>query len=876
MVPAAYVPLDALPVTPNGKLDRAALPAPAPVPAPSTVDSVEQRTDAERLLAQLWQEVLGVDRVGIDDDFFDLGGHSLLATRVVSRLRRALPPDAPRITVMDLFAQSTIRELAALIEPQGVEEPEAPQSKRLWRLTPARGHTRLSLVCVPYGGSSAVVYQPLADALPGDCALYAVAPPGHDLGVDEDSRPLGEVAQEVCTAVLSTVDGPLVLYGHCVGSALTIEIARRLEAAGRTLEAVYIGGSFPFALPRRGVLGAFARLSRLERLRSDRYWANWLRSMGADLSGLPAEDVMRMVQVMRGDARDGEDYFTELLEAGAAPLRAPIISVVGERDPITEYYQERYREWHFLTGTAALVVLDEGGHYFLRYRQEELAAIVTGTHEALVEGTTDRLTAGARGPGATWWLGGVSTGAGAAPRSRAPQPSLRRFLTVASGQLCSITGSALTEFAVPLWIYLRTGSLKWYALAWIVGMLGLLVAPVAGAVVDRCNRRMVMLASDSAAGLGQGVFAVLVLTGHLRMWEIWVVLGWLSLALTFQRLAYASAVPQLVPKHFLGHANGVVQLTIGVAQFVVPLIAAAMLAAFDLSGILLFDLVSFVIAVATVAMVRFPATMPHRNRESLAAEIVNGWRYSMGNRYFRGMLGYMGLLNVFLSALILLIFPLVLSFGSLSTLGTVSFIGGAGAALGGLAMALWGGPKRRRMYGMLVSGVLLGGFGMVAGLRPSMPVAAVGLAGMFFWLALVNGVYATIVQVKVPQRYHGRVFALNQMIAWSTIPLGLVLVAPLATRLFEPMLAPGGALAGTVGRVIGVGPGRGIGFAYLVLGLVIVVLTLACMRTRILSRFDAEVPDALPDDVIGLQALRERHPVPRPRAASEVREVSRV
>ncbi len=874
MVPAAYLPLAELPLTPNGKLDRTALPA--PTAGPSTVDGAAPGTELERLLAELWQEVLGVERVGIDDDFFDLGGHSLLATRVVSRLRRLLPPDAPRVTVMDLFARSTIRELAELIQPDTpAAQPGEPTTKRLWELTRPVAHRRLSLVCVPYGGSSAVVYQPLADALPGDCSLYAVAPPGHDLGIDEQSRPLGEVAGEVTGEVLARVEGPLVLYGHCVGSALTVEIARRLEAAGRQLEAVYIGGSFPFALPTRGILGAFARLTRLERLRSDRYWANWLRSMGADLAGLPSEDILGMVRVMRGDSRAGEDYFTELLDAGVPPLRAPIISVVGERDPITEYYQERFREWHFLTGTAALVVLDEGGHYFLRYRQDELAAIVTGTHQAMADGTTDRLTAAARGPDASWWLAGASTGApDHAPRG--PQPSLRRFLAVAAGQLCSITGSALTEFAVPLWIYLRTGSLKWYALAWIVGMLGLLVAPVAGAVVDRCNRRMVMLAADSAAGLGQAVFAFLALTGQVRLWQIWLVLGWLSVALTFQRLAYASAVPQLVPKHFLGHANGVVQLTIGVAQFVVPLIAAAVLAAFDLSGILLFDLVSFVIAVGTVAVVRFPATMPHRHRESLAMEIVNGWRYSMGNRYFRGMLGYMGLLNVFLSALILLIFPLVLSFGSLSTLGTVSFIGGAGAALGGLTMALWGGPRQRRMYGMLVSGVLLGGFGMVAGLRPNLAVAAAGLAGMFFWLALVNGIYATIVQVKVPQRYHGRVFALNQMIAWSTIPLGLVVVAPLATRLFEPLLAPGGGLAGSVGTVIGVGPGRGIGFGYLVLGLVIVLLTLATMRTRLLSRFDTDVPDALPDDVIGLRALEARRPVP-PRRPDPVveREVSR-
>jgi amino acid adenylation domain-containing protein len=901
MVPASYLTLDALPTTPNGKLDRAVLPAPGPQPqstqresapgesAPgestprasgpgestpdeSTQDTAEPRTGAETMLASLWQEVLGVDRVGIDDDFFDLGGHSLLATRVVSRLRRQLPPEAPRITVMDLFALSTVRELAALIESPDPgetgcsgESVAAWRGKRLYELTPPvpAEQRRLTVLGVPYAGTSAVVFQPLADALPPGCSLYAVALPGHDPGVVEEARPLDEVAEECAREALSRIEGPLVLYSHCLGSALTIEIARRLEAAGRELEAIYIGANFPFALPRRGALGRLGRLTRIKRLRGDRSWANWLRGMGADLEGLPADEVMAIVRLMREDGEAAEDYFSELFDSGAPTLNAPIISVVGERDPITEYYQERYREWHFLSQTTALVVLDEAGHYFLKFRPQELAAIVTSTHAAIAAGTTDSLTHAARGPDASWWLASLSRAdpdrrRSGGPSASAPRPSLGRFLAVAAGQLVSITGSALTEYAVPLWIYLRTGSLTSYATAWIFGMVGLFLAPVAGAIVDRCDRRRVMLAGDCAAGLIQGAFALVYLTGHLEIWEIWVGLACLSVALVFQRLAYASAVPQLVPKHFLGHANGVVQLSVGMAQFVVPLIAAAMIALFDLGGILVFDLLSFVVAVTAVALIRFPATMPHTSRESLAAEIVNGWRYSMGNRYIRGMVGFMGLLNVFLSALILLIFPLVLSFGSLSTVATVSFIGGAGVALGGLTMTVWGGPSRRRMYGMLVAGVAMGAFGMFAGLRPNIAVVAAGLCGLFFCVALVNGLHATIVQVKVPQRYHGRVFALDQMIAWSTIPLGIVVIAPLAIGLFDPLLVPGGALAGTVGQVIGVGEGRGIGLSYLVLGLLIVGLSLAALRNRALARFDRDVPDALPDDVVGIQALQAR------------------
>ena len=101
--------------------------------------------------------------------------------------------------------------------------------------------------------------------------------------------------------------------------------------------------------------------------------------------------------------------------------------------------------------------------------------------------------------------------------------------------------------------------------------------------------------------------------------------------------------------------------------------------------------------------------------------------------------------------------------------------------------------------------------------------------------------------------------ALNQMIAWSTLPLGFLVLAPLASRAFEPLLAPGGALAGPVEQVIGVGSGRGIGLVYIVVGLAIAALTAVGLRTTRLGRFDADVPDAAPDDLVGLQTLKRRH-----------------
>jgi amino acid adenylation domain-containing protein len=828
MVPDIVVPVRALPLNRSGKVDLAALPAPDARRA-GGVAFTAPRTEPEELVAGIWAEILGIERIGIDDNFFALGGHSLLATQVIARLRRLA---GAGVSVLDLFRNPTVRQLAVLTQTPADERRRAGL---LCELTPPAAGTQtvLSFVCVPYGGGSAVAYQPLADALPPGHRLFAVAIPGHDVGLDEQTVSLDELASRCVTEIGEKIPGPVAVYGHSgVGSALAVEIARRLEAAGREVEAVYLGAVFPFARPKGRVLSTLARLARMELLRSDRAYANWLTSMGVNMSDLGDVQARQIIRNMRRDTESAEAYFSDLFAAGTARLAAPIVTIGGDRDPSTDYYQERFREWHVLTDTTAMVVLDEAGHFFLKYRAGELADIVTRAHRALHR--PGSLSRRARGSHAGWWLHGVSQSP-EAMRPAGPQPGMYRFLTVAAGQLVSATGSALTEFAVPLWIYLHTGSLAKFALLAVCGLIpGLLVAPLAGAIVDRASRRRVMLLGDVAAGSTQLMFGILLWTGHLQIWEIYLLLVSLSLALTFQRLAYSSAVPQLVPKHYLGHANGLAQLSGGVAQVLVPLVAVGLLATIGLPGILGIDIGSYAFAICVTSLVRFPATMAWRRRESVTAEIAGGLRHSWGNPGFRAMLVFFAVLNIFLSPLLLMITPLVLSFGSLSKVAEVSLAGGLGVALGGLALSVWGGPRHYRMRGMLLCTLALAVCGAVTGLRPVLAVVAIGAFGMALWLTLLNGIYATIVQVKVAQRFHGRVFALNTVIAWSTLPLGWAVVAPYGSRL------------------LGIGP------MYVVFALAIAILVGVSTRIPALARFDADMPDATPDDLVGVEVRRRR------------------
>lgn len=240
------------------------------------------------------------------------------------------------------------------------------------------------------------------------------------------------------------------------------------------------------------------------------------------------------------------------------------------------------------------------------------------------------------------------------------------------------------------------------------------------------------------------------------------------------------------------------------------------------------------------------------------------------------MLAFFAALNFFLFPALFLLSPLVLGFADLSDVARVALTGGVGAATGGLVMLVWGGPRRRRMRAVLLGTLGIAVAAVLTGLRPSLLVVGAGAFGMYLALGIVNGVYNTIIQTKVPPRAHGRVFALNQMVAQSTLPLGWGLVAPFAARVVEPLLLPDGALATTVGAVIGVGPGRGHGLLYVLFGLCIAMTALVSLATPVLARFDDEVPDAPPDDLVGIEERRARAagmPEHRARVAVAGREV---
>lgn len=432
-----------------------------------------------------------------------------------------------------------------------------------------------------------------------------------------------------------------------------------------------------------------------------------------------------------------------------------------------------------------------------------------------------------------------------------PSRGVRVFILVWLGQCVSLIGSGLTGFALGVWVYQRTGSVTQFALISLFTTLpSIVVSPLAGALVDRWDRRWAMILSDSGAALSTLSIALLLFANRLEVWQIYLAMAASSTFSAFQWPAYSAATTLLVPKQHLGRASGMVQLGQAVAQIVSPALAGVLVMAIRIQGVILVDVATFIFAVLTLLFVRVPR--PETTAEgalgkgSLLQEAAYGWTYIVARPGLLGLLILFAATN-FTSGMIMVLFtPMVLSFASAAVLGTLLSIAGFGMLAGSLVMSVWGGPKRR-VYGVLGFEYLMGVCILLAGAQVSIPLIAVAAFVGFFCSPIIIGSSQAIWQSKTAPDVQGRVFAARTMIAWSSLPLAYLVAGPLADQVFEPLLAAGGPLAGSVGWLIGVGPGRGIGLLFIVMGTLNILATVAgCLYPR-LRLVEDELPDVIPD-----------------------------
>jgi len=413
-------------------------------------------------------------------------------------------------------------------------------------------------------------------------------------------------------------------------------------------------------------------------------------------------------------------------------------------------------------------------------------------------------------------------------------------------------GSGLTGFAMGVWIFQRTGSVTQFAFT-VLSMIvpALLVSPVAGLLVDRWNRRSVMVLSDSGAALSVGAIAVLLMLGRFEVGHFYIALAIGGIFGVFRELAFAAIIPMLVSKRHFGRASGLMQMGSAGIRIICPLSAGLLLGFMPIQSLILIDLGTFFVPIVTMLLVRIPrleaSIQGQTDRGSFWEGISSGWTFITARQGVMVMLVFFVILNFTMGLAHALYRPLLLSFTSVKMVGLMSTIGGCGVLAGSLVMGLWGGPKRR-IRGIFSFGLLYGAGLITAGLRESIPLIAVGFFVSIFGAPIISGSMQAMWLSKTPPDLQGRVFAVWTMILKASLPLAYLVAGPLADNVFKPLLGEGGPLAGSIGTLMGVGPGRGIGLLYIATG-VLVVLTTAIVYLHPRFRLiEDELPDVLGDE----------------------------
>lgn len=431
----------------------------------------------------------------------------------------------------------------------------------------------------------------------------------------------------------------------------------------------------------------------------------------------------------------------------------------------------------------------------------------------------------------------------------AKRSGTRTFFIVWFGQLVSLVGTSLTAFGLSIYIFQQTGSVTQLASVMLAGLLPRLVlGPFAGALVDRWDRRYAMMLSDLGSGIGTLGLVALYYTDNLTLWTIVLMVGFSGIFQAFQWPAYQAAMQVLVPKEQFSRASGLVQLAEALANIGGPVLAGVFIVAGGIGLIFLVDVVTFLFAIATLLAVRFPrpagSAAGAEASGTLWEETKYGFVYLWRRHGLFALMILFALVNLVFGFIGPLFIPLGLSLTGAAELGTAFAVASTGMVVGSIIASTWKGFDHK-IAGILGTGVVLG-FAMVlvAGRASILWVTGAVWLGMGV-VPVMSATSQALWLTKVEPDLQGRVASVRMTVAQSMIPIAYVLVGPLADSVFEPLMADDGALSGSVGELIGTGPGRGYALFFAVLGVIVIVMALLAWLYPPLRNVERDIPDVV-------------------------------
>ena len=446
------------------------------------------------------------------------------------------------------------------------------------------------------------------------------------------------------------------------------------------------------------------------------------------------------------------------------------------------------------------------------------------------------------------------------------------------GQMVSGIASSITAVALPIWIFSITES------GAAVGLLEffffgsyLLTVPLAGILIDRSDRKLMMLVYDLSSLLALTILLILQTVGRLDVWHLYMASILQGAGSAFQSPSYAAAITTMVSKKQYIRANGLISLLYETPGIFGPLLAGFMYLVIGLNGILAINLLAFVVSINVLLIVDIPQPPKTVEGELSHSKFLNEAIY--GIKYIFQRPNLLGLQLIFftgnlfsgiaLSAAVLYPMILLRTGDNTQVLGTVQSAGAAASVIAGIFLTTWGGikrPARAIILAWIISSIL--GLTLL-GIGQTLVIWLIAVVVDALFDPVVNVSLDSFLQAKVPPDLQGRIFSASDFISQAMLPFTPLVAGYLGDRILEPAMGTGGSLANTFGWLVGTGPGSGFGLLIFLCGLSGALIGLVGYLIPSLRNIDTLLPDFPSLPAVGMlkrtPALRTRKPTRRTR-----------
>ncbi|MCI8999476.1 MAG: MFS transporter [Clostridia bacterium] len=375
----------------------------------------------------------------------------------------------------------------------------------------------------------------------------------------------------------------------------------------------------------------------------------------------------------------------------------------------------------------------------------------------------------------------------------------KTFLTIFIGQTMSLLTSAIVQYAIIWHITFKTGSAVDLAMATIAGILPqILLGPIAGVIVDRFDRKKIMMYSDGMIAVATLVLGILFLYGEPSMMGMYIVLAVRSLGSTFHSPSFTASIPMLAPKEKLVKISGINQTINSITLIIAPILAGILFGAIPLPYIIFLDIIGAIFGIGSIAMVHIPNPEKKEEKSNILLEMKQGFGEIKQSRFLL-------ILTIYVIAICIIFMPIASMYPLITKnyfrleaihVSIVEVLFSIGMLVGGIAMAKEVG-FRKKQYTILVAMLIFAVALIASGLIPN------SMFWMFVFLTFVmgsmgpffEGLYTVILQTKIEPQKQGRVFSIVMSFMQLATPIGLFLVAPIAEQIgVEKMFVISGIL----------------------------------------------------------------------------------